>query len=73
MLASHTFRPKTSVYSKSAAVDSAFIYPLYRGRVAFNYGVLYIVALYTLAAFFQRRFYLISTHLAMHVVDLHLY
>ena len=52
MLASHIFSPKISVRSKNAAVDSAFIYPLYRGRVAFDYRVLYIVALYTLAAFF---------------------
>ena len=52
MLASYTFRPRTSVYSRKVAVDSAFIYPLYRGRVAFTYRVLYIVAFYTFAAFF---------------------
>ena len=73
MLASYTFRPKTSVYSKNAAVDSAFIYPLYKGRVAFNYGVLYIVAFCTFAAFSQHHFYLLSIHLAMYIVDLHLY
>ena len=72
MLASHAFSPKISIYSKNAAVDSAFVCLLYKGRVAFDYGVLYIVALYTLAAFFQRCFYLISAHLAMHIVDLHL-
>ena len=54
-------------------MDSAFVYPLYRGRVAFNYGVLDIVTLCTLAAFFQHYFYLISAHLVMHIVDLHLY
>ena len=54
-------------------MDSAFVYPLYRGRVAFDYRVLYIVALYALAAFFQRYFYLISAHLAIYMVDLHLY
>ena len=46
MLASHTFRPRTSVHSRNAAVDSAFIYLLYRERVAFNHGVLYIVAFF---------------------------
>ena len=25
------FSPKTSIYSKKAAIDSAFIYPVYRG------------------------------------------
>ena len=54
-------------------MDSAFVYPLYRGRVAFNYRVLYIVALCALAAFFQRCFYSMSAHLVMHIVDLHLY
>ena len=37
-------------------MDSAFVCPLYRGRVAFNHRVLYIVTLYALAAFFQRYF-----------------
>ena len=72
MLASHIFRPKTSVHSRKVAVDSAFIYPLYRGRVALDYGVLYIVTFCTFAAFSQRRFYLLSAYLAMHIVDLHL-
>ena len=45
MLASYAFRPRTSVYSKKAAVDSAFVYPLYRGKVAFTYRVLYVVTL----------------------------
>ena len=72
MLASYIFSPKISVCSRNAAVDSAFVCPLYKGRVAFNYGVLYIVALCALAAFSQCYFYLISAHLAMHIVDLHL-
>ena len=73
MLISYTFRPKTSVYSKITAVDSAFVCPLYRGRVAFNYGVLYIVAFYAFAAFSQCHFYSLSAHLVMHIVNLHLY
>ena len=73
ILANYAFRPRTSVHSKNTAVDSAFVCLLYRGRVTFDYGVLYIVTLYALAAFFQRRFYSISAHLAMYMVDLHLY
>ena len=73
MLASHAFRPKTSVRSKNAAVDSAFVYPLYRGRVAFDHGVLHIVAFFAFAALSQRRFYSLSAYLVMHIVDLHLY
>ena len=72
MLASHAFSPKISIRSRNAAIDSAFVCPLYKGKVAFNYGVLYMVTLYTLAAFFQRRFHSISAHLAMYIVDLHL-
>ena len=53
-------------------MDSAFVCPLYKGRVTFDYGVLHIVALYTLAAFFQRYFYSLSAHLVMYIVDLHL-
>ena len=73
MLASHAFSPRISVHSKNAAVDSAFVCPLYRGRVAFDHGVLHMVALYALTAFFQRCFYSLSAYLAMHIVDLHLY
>ena len=73
MLASYIFSPRISVQSRNAAVDSAFVCPLYRGRVAFDYGVLYIVALCALAAFFQYCFYSISAHFAMYIVDLHLY
>ena len=73
MLISYAFRPKTSIYNKNIVVDSAFIYPLYRGRVAFDYRVLYIVAFFAFAALSQRRFYSLSAHLAMHIVDLYLY
>ena len=52
MLTSYTLSPRTSIYSKKAAIDSAFIYTLYKGRVGFNYRVPYIVALYTFTAFF---------------------
>ena len=38
MLVSYAFRPKTSVYNKKAAVDSAFVSPLYRGRVSVTMG-----------------------------------
>ena len=72
MLASHTFRPRTSVRSRNVAVDSAFVCPLYRGRVAFDHRVLYIVAFFTFAALSQRRFHLLSTYFAMYVVDLYL-
>ena len=72
MLASHTFRPRTSVRNKNAAVDSAFVCPLYRGRVAFDHGVLHVVAFFAFAALSQRCFYLLSAYFAMHVVDLYL-
>ena len=73
MLASYAFRPRTSIRSRKAAVDSAFVYPLYRGKVAFTYRVHYIVTFYTFMAFSQCRFYSLSTHFVMHIVDLHLY
>ena len=73
MLASYAFSPRISVYSRNAVVDSAFVCPLYKGRVAFNYRVLYIVTLCALTAFSQHYFYLMSAHLAMHIVDLYLY
>ena len=72
MLASHAFRPRTSVHSRNAAVDSAFVCPSYRGRVAFDHGVLYVVAFFAFAALSQCRFYSLSAYLAMHIVDLHL-
>jgi len=52
MLTSYIFSPKTSIYSKRIVINSAFICPLYRGRVSINYRVLYIVALYTFTASF---------------------
>ena len=73
MLISYIFSPKISVYSKKAAVDSAFNYPLYRGRVTVIYGVFYIVTLYAFTAFFYYYFYLVSAHLAMYIIDLYLY
>jgi len=51
MLASHAFRPKTSAYNKKATIDSAFIYPLYRGKVIIIYRVFYIAAFCTFVAF----------------------
>ena len=72
ILASHAFRPKTSVRSRNAAIDSAFIYLLYRGRVAFNHRVLYIVAFFAFTALSQCRFYSLSAHLAIHIVDFYL-
>ena len=53
-------------------MDSAFIYPLYRGKVAFDYGVLHIVTFFAFAALSQHRFYLLSAHLIMHIVNLYL-
>ena len=73
ILISYIFSPRISVYSRKAAVDSAFNYPLYRGRVAVVHGVFHMVALCAFAAFFHRHFYLVSAHLAMHIVDLYLY
>ena len=73
MLASHAFSSKISIYSKKAAVDSAFDCPLYRGRVAIIYRVFHVVALCAFAAFFHCCFYLVSAHLVMYVVDLYLY
>ena len=73
MLASHAFRPKTSVRSRKAAVDSAFVSPLYRGRVGVNYRVFYMAASCAFTAFFYYCFYLRSAHLAISIVNLHLY
>ena len=73
MLASHAFRPRTSVCSRKAAIDSAFICPLYRGRVAFTYGVLHVVTFCAFAAFSQYRFHSLSAHFAIHIVNLYLY
>ena len=73
MLTSYAFRPRISIRSRNATIDSAFVYPLYRGRVAFNYRVLYVVAFYTFTAFSYLRFYLLSTYLTIYIVDLYLY
>ena len=73
MLVNYTFRPKTSVHSKKAAVDSAFISPLYRERVGVNYGVFHIAASCAFAASFHCHFYLRSAHLAISVINLYLY
>ena len=71
ILTSYTFSPRTSIYSRKAAVDSAFIYLLYRGRVGVKYRILYVVPLYAITAFFQYCFHLISTYLLIYIVDLH--
>ena len=72
MLANHAFRPKTSVRSKKAAVDSAFVSPLYRGSISINYGVFYIAVSCVFTACFYYCFYLRSAHLAISIVDLYL-
>ena len=58
MLASHAFRPRISVRSRKAAVDSAFISPLYRGRVGIDHGVFHVAASCVFAASFHRCFHL---------------
>ena len=73
MLMSHTFRPRTSVYSRKAAVNSAFISPLYRGRVGVDYRVFYIAAFCAFTASFYCYFYSRSAHLAISIVDFYLY
>ena len=73
MLVSYIFRPKTSVYSRKAAVDSAFVSPLYRGRIGIDYRVFYVAVSCTFATSFHRCFYLRSAHFAISVVDFYLY
>ena len=73
MLVSYVFRPKASVYSRKAAVDSAFISPLYRGRVGVNYRVFYIAIFCVFTASFYYYFYLRSAYLVINIVDLYLY
>ena len=73
MLVSYAFRPKTSVHSRKAAVDSAFVSPLYRGKVGVDYRVFYIAVSCAFTASFYCHFYLRSAHLAISVVDLYLY
>ena len=72
MLVSHAFRPRTSVRSRKVAVDSAFVSPLYRGRVGVDHGVFYMAASCAFVAFFHCRFYLRSAHLVISVVDFYL-
>jgi hypothetical protein len=73
MLISHAFKPKTSVRSRKAAIDSTFISPLYRGRVSINYRVFHIAASYIFTTSFHYHFHLRSTYLAINIVDLYLY
>ena len=73
MLTSYAFRPRTSIRSRKATIDSAFISPLYRGRVGVNYRVFYMAMSCIFAASFYRRFYLRSTYLIISIVDLYLY
>ena len=72
MLVSHAFRPRTFIHSKKAAIDSAFISPLYRGRVGINYRVFHVATFYVFAASFYYYFYLRSAHLVISIVDLYL-
>ena len=72
MLISHAFRPRTSIRSKKAAVNSAFVSPLYRGRVGVDYGVFHIAVSCVFAAYFYCYFYSRSAHLVISVVDLYL-
>ena len=73
MLVSHTFRPKTSVCSKKAAIDSTFISPLYRGRVGVDNRVFYIAVFCVFTTSFYCYFYLRSARFAINIVDLYLY
>ena len=73
MLASHAFRPITSIYNKNAAVDSVFVSPLYKGIVGVVHRVFQVTAFCVFAAFFQCLFHSRSAHLAINVVGFHLY
>ena len=73
MLVSYAFRPRTFVHSRKAAVDSAFVSPLYRGRVSVNYRVFYVAVSCAFAAFFHCCFYLRSAYLVISIVDFYLY
>ena len=73
MLISYVFRPKTSIYSRKAAIDFAFISPLYSGRVGINYRVFHIAIAYIFATSFHLRFYLRSAYFIISIVDLYLY
>ena len=52
MLTRYTFSSKTSIYNRKAAINSTFIYPLYREKVNIIYRVLHVVPLYAFTAFF---------------------
>jgi len=52
MLIRYTFSSKTFIYNRKAAINSAFICPLYREKVNIIYRVLYVVPLYAFTAFF---------------------
>jgi hypothetical protein len=52
MLTRYTFSSKTSIYNRKAAINSAFICPLYREKVNIIYRVFYVVPLYAVTAFF---------------------
>ena len=73
MLASHAFRPRTSVRSRKAAVDSAFVSPLYRGRVGVDYRVFHMAVSCVFTISFYHYFYLRSVHLVISIVDFYLY
>jgi len=72
MLASYAFRPIIFIYNKKAAVDFAFISPLYNGSVGVVYRVFQVAALYIFTAFFQHFFYLKFAHFMINVIDFHL-
>ena len=72
MLVNYAFRPKTSIYSRKAAVDSAFISPSYRGRVGVDYGVFHVAVSCAFTASFYCRFYLRSAYLAISIVNFYL-
>ena len=72
MLVSYVFRPKASVYSRKAAVDSAFVNPLYRGGIGVDYRVFHIAASCVFTACFHRCFYSRSAYLAINIVNVYL-
>jgi len=52
MLASYAFRPIISVCNKNAAIDSAFVSPLYRGIVGVVHRVFQVAAFCVFTASF---------------------
>ena len=73
MLTIYIFKPKTSIRSRKAAIDSTFIRPLYKRSISINYRVFYTAAFYIFTTSFQRRFYLKPTYFIISVVDFYLY